>query len=447
MNDPSPIDRQNRVRDLYEEASALSGTERSAFLDRACGEDEDLHREVTSLLFETESVESPIEGLVDEVIWPALKSLSGNASNLEDWLDDRLKADAEGTDLLIGRTISHFEILEPIGRGGMGMVYRANDRALDRVVALKFLPPSMSSDKAAKNRFIHEAKAASGLSHPNIATVHEIGETEDQQLFIAMGFYPGQTLKERLEQGPIAPEEAVDIALQLVTGLKEAHEHGVIHRDIKPGNIMVSGEGGVVLLDFGLAKLSHESGYTQVGQMMGTIAYMSPEQARGDSVDLRTDIWSFGVVLYELLTGRPPFHGDNVQTVIRAILEDDPKPPVTSDGEITERLKPVLGLAWPRTRITAIRVRRICWRTCSVSTKAWRRKSGAVGLPGIAGCAAAGRSWVRECGRFNGRFFVLSIGPDPGAGHFHPRYRGCDRGGQRKLRRTCVGGLRWRRLY
>ena len=215
------------------------------------------------------------------------------------------------------------------------MVYRAQDRALDRVVALKFLPPSMSSDEAAKNRFIHEAKAASGLNHPNIATVYEIGETEDHQLFIAMGYYPGESLKEKIAKDPIPPEAVLDIAIQLASGMKKAHEHGVIHRDIKPGNIMITAEGTVILLDFGLAKLSYESGYTQVGQMAGTIAYMSPEQARSEAVDQRTDIWSFGVVLYELLTGRPPFRGDNAQSVIRAILEDDPEPPVASDGEIS----------------------------------------------------------------------------------------------------------------
>ena len=226
----------------------------------------------------------------------------------------------------------------------MGMVYRALDQKLDRIVALKLLPPGMNTDRDAKDRFVHEARAASGLQHPNIATVHEIGETDDGQMFIAMGYYPGETLKEVIARGPIPWETALDYATQLATGLKKAHEQGVVHRDIKPGNIMITDDGTVVLLDFGLAKLSHESGYTQVGQWVGTLGYMSPEQARGAAIDERTDIWSFGVVLYEMLTGRRPFDGDNPQTVIRAILEDDPEPPASTDGAFPGPLKEILGL-------------------------------------------------------------------------------------------------------
>ena len=322
----------------------MPADERSAFLDKACGADRALHAEVTALLLESESADSPVEGLVNEMIWPALESLSRDPSGLQDLLDDSPDADSDQVDPLVGKTVSHFEILAPIGRGGMGMVYRARDLTLDRTVALKFLPPSLSSDQQAKDRFIHEAKAASGLDHPNIATVHEIAETGDHQLFIAMGYYPGETLKEKIEKGPIAPEVAIDFAIQLASALDRVHRHGVIHRDIKPGNLMIADEGSVKLLDFGLAKLSYASGHTQVGQMIGTVAYMSPEQARGVEVDHRTDIWSMGVVLYEILTGKRPFDRGDAQSTIHAILEMDPEPPMVPEGEIPEPLKDVLGL-------------------------------------------------------------------------------------------------------
>jgi serine/threonine-protein kinase len=341
MKEFDPVERLTWVRDLFEEVSSLPASERAGFLDKNCGGDGDLYREVTALLLEAETADSPIDGLVNNMIWPALESLSHDPSRLEDWLDGNLEAGS--TDPLIGRTISRFEILELIGRGGMGMVYRALDRTLDRIVALKFLPPSLSSDAAAKDRFVHEAKAASGLNHPNIATVYEIGETGDHQLYIAMGYYPGKTLKDKIAKGTIQPDAAIDMAIQLASGLQKAHEQGVTHRDIKPGNIIITEERTLVLLDFGLAKLSYESGYTQVGQMAGTLAYMSPEQARSGTIDERTDIWSFGVVFYEMLTGRLPFSGENAQTAIRAILEEKPEPPSKWGEAIPAPLETILG--------------------------------------------------------------------------------------------------------
>ncbi|MEZ5277788.1 MAG: FG-GAP-like repeat-containing protein [Opitutaceae bacterium] len=324
--EPLSSERLRMIREIFEQAADLSEDERGLFLERACGGDRDLHGRISALLAETESGDSPFDDLMDGMIRPALESLSRNPHKAAEWLDGNLQEVPE-EDPLIGRTISRFEILESIGRGGMGMVYRARDRTLDRMVALKFLPPSLSADPDAKERFIHEAKAASGLNHPNIATVHEIAETVDHQMFIAMGYYPGQTLTEKIKGGPLPVDEALDIAVQLVSGLQKAHEQGVTHRDIKPGNIMITGQGTVVLLDFGLAKLSNESGYTQIGQMAGTLAYMSPEQAMGGVIDGRTDIWSFGVVLYEMLTGKRPF-GGNAQSAVRAILDEDPVSPV-----------------------------------------------------------------------------------------------------------------------
>jgi serine/threonine protein kinase/Tfp pilus assembly protein PilF len=245
---------------------------------------------------------------------------------------------------MLGKTISHYKILEKLGAGGMGVVYKAEDTKLGRTVALKFLPPELTRDDEAKNRFIHEARAASALQHHNICTIHEIDETPEGQLFIAMDCYQGETLKDKIARGPLPVEEAVDIAGQVAAGLSKAHEAGMIHRDIKPANIMVTKDGEVKILDFGLAKLSGQTQHTKTGTTLGTVAYMSPEQARGASMDHRTDIWSFGVVLYEMLAGTPPFRGEYDQAVMFSVMNDEPQPvanvrPETPDaiGRIIEK--------------------------------------------------------------------------------------------------------------
>ncbi len=224
---------------------------------------------------------------------------------------------------MIGKTISHYKILEKLGGGGMGVVYKAKDTNLDRTVALKFLPPHMLADKEAEQRFISEAKAASSFDHPNICTIYEIDKTDDNQLFIAMACYEGETLKKKIEKGPFKIEEAIDIASQVAEGLKRAHKKEIVHRDIKPANIFITNNGIVKILDFGLAKVSSQAQITTMGTTMGTIAYMSPEQTKGDQVDHRTDIWSFGVVLYEMLTGELPFKGDYDQAIIYSILNEE----------------------------------------------------------------------------------------------------------------------------
>lgn len=224
----------------------------------------------------------------------------------------------------IGQTVSHYKILERLGGGGMGVVYKAEDSTLKRTVALKFLPPDLTRDPEAKERFIHEAQAASALEHTNICSVHEIGE-HDGQSFIVMGYYEGETLKKKIESGPLDPGEAVEIASQVAHGLARAHEAGITHRDIKPANIVVTTRGEVKILDFGLAKLTGRTLLTKSGTTIGTAAYMSPEQARGEQVDHRTDIWSLGVVFYEMLTGRRPFASDYEQAVIYSILNEEPK--------------------------------------------------------------------------------------------------------------------------
>lgn len=225
---------------------------------------------------------------------------------------------------LIGRTVSHYRILEQLGAGGMGVVYKALDVRLNRSVALKFLTPDLTRDPQAKERFMNEARAASSFDHPNICTVYEIGEAEDGQWFIAMPCYEGETLKERIDRGPLPIEEAAKIALQIVRGLARAHEKEIIHRDVKPANIIVTGEGVAKLLDFGLSKLRGQTLITTVGSTLGTAAYMSPEQAGGDPADQRSDIWAVGVVLYEMLIGQRPFRGDYDQVVFYSILNQNP---------------------------------------------------------------------------------------------------------------------------
>ena len=233
-----------------------------------------------------------------------------------------------------GKLVGQYQILEKLGRGGMGVVYTALDTRLDRTVALKFLPPHMSADEDAKQRFIQEAKAASALDHANICTIHDIAETENGELYIVMAYYEGQTLKYRLENEELDVEGALDVARQLARALERAHEAGIIHRDLKPANVMVTDRGEVKLLDFGLAKLTSGLDLTAQGSTLGTAAYMSPEQARGEVVDERTDIWSFGVLLYEMLAGRKPFQGDYDQALMYAILNEDPPPLASINSEI-----------------------------------------------------------------------------------------------------------------
>ncbi|MEE9170979.1 MAG: protein kinase [bacterium] len=227
---------------------------------------------------------------------------------------------------MIGKTVSHYKILEKLGGGGMGVVYKALDTKLDRFVALKFLPPHLGQSEGEKQRFTHEAKAASALDHNNICTIYEIGETEDGQMFIAMACYDGESLKDRIERGPLQIEDAIDISIQIAQGLVKAHSKEIVHRDIKPANILLTEDGQVKIVDFGLAKLAGRTKLTQDGTTMGTIAYMSPEQAQGADVDRRTDIWALGALLYEMVTGQQPFKGDYEQAIVYSIMNEEPEP-------------------------------------------------------------------------------------------------------------------------
>lgn len=227
---------------------------------------------------------------------------------------------------MIGTTVSHYTIVELLGAGGMGVVYKARDVRLNRFVALKFLPPHIGANDQETARFLQEARAASALDHPNICTIHDIEQTEDGRLFIVMALYSGETLAVRMSRGPMPVQDALDTVRQAAAGLARAHAHGIVHRDVKPANFILTTDGLVKVLDFGVAKLLGETAMTQTGSTVGTVGYMAPEQARGDAVDERADVWALGVILYEMLAGRRAFMGDNHYVVLKNILETEPVP-------------------------------------------------------------------------------------------------------------------------
>jgi serine/threonine protein kinase len=245
---------------------------------------------------------------------------------------------------MIDKTISHYKILEKLGEGGMGVVYKAQDIKLDRIVALKFLPKHLLCDNEAKIRFEHEAKAASSLNHPNITTIHEIDEFEGE-CFIAMEYVEGKSLKELLKEKTLSLKEVIDIAIQVCEGLVVAHETGIIHRDIKSDNIMVTSRGQVKLMDFGLAKLKGVSKVTKTGSTLGTLPYMSPEQVQGIEVDQRSDIFSLGVVLYEMITGQLPFKDEHEAAIIYSILNETPEPLARYKSNVPDELQRVVEKA------------------------------------------------------------------------------------------------------
>ena len=298
--------------------------QRGALLDIRCAGDPSLRSEVESLLIAHER-----EGVVDQLA-PLLKPATAWARQpMAEWS---------------GRRHAQYFVQEPVGSGATAVVYKARDARLGRQVALKFLSPSLSADPAAKSRFLVEARAAAALDHPNVCTIYEIGQTNDGQLFIAMPLYDGETLQARLTRGRCSFEEALPIALQVARGLEHAHTSGIVHRDVKPSNIMVLPDGTAKIVDFGIAQI-HDAALADPFTLFGTVPYMSPEQASGDAIDCRADIWSFAIVLHELLTGARPFHGDDVSGVIEAIRQREPHLTATTYPDVPAGIDRILRRA------------------------------------------------------------------------------------------------------
>jgi len=305
-----------RVEGFFVDVADLAEEERAERLDAISKTDPELYVELKSLLEAHDEVDELLGGLENLVSEPDFE-----ATPTPD-------AGASGPDPygLIGKTVGRYEVTGLLGAGGMGVLYKASDRQLDRDVALKFLPPQWSANERFKQRFVREARAAAALDHTNICAIYEVGETPEGQLFIAMAHYEGETLHQKIARGPVGVAEALNLIAQAANGLRAAHAGGIVHRDMKPANLMVTADGTVKILDFGLAKTA-EAGLTESGMRLGTPAYMSPEQTRGEDIDGRSDLWSLGVVLYEMLTGKRPFRGERNSTIIHAIRHDEPEPP------------------------------------------------------------------------------------------------------------------------
>ncbi|HJZ67116.1 MAG TPA: protein kinase, partial [Blastocatellia bacterium] len=329
-------ERWQKIDRLLQETMALSESRRAAFLDEACAGDSKSRHEVRSLISFHKKAASFLET-------PALESLR------EMFVVDPAEA-------MSGKVIGSFKIESHLGHGGMGTVYLAWHQKLDKRVAIKFLPPYLEADELAKRRLIREAKAAAQLDHPNICAIYDVAE-HDEHLFIVMQYIEGETLADRIKRKPLDTVEAVDIAIQIADALVQAHSHGIVHRDIKPQNVMITSGGQVKVLDFGLAKMmqsveaelletqrdkgteSERLGPISVpGMILGTPAYMAPEQASGAPLDERCDLFSLGVVLYESIVGKAPFRGDTRHEVLFRVIDFDPPPPSTLNSNVPPAL-------------------------------------------------------------------------------------------------------------
>src|SRR6201987_6182103 len=326
-----------RITDVFDQAMTRGPKERIGFLEEACKGDRDLRKQVERLV---KSHEKSGDFLESSAFAVAPELLTDNRDSAS-----------------VGELIGHYRIESLIGIGGMGEVYLARDERLGRKVALKLLPERLTADETQLSRFKNEARSASGLNHPNILTVYEIGAEGNRQ-FIATEFIEGMTLRASLARGRIKPHAALEIAVQVASALAAAHEAGVVHRDIKPENIMLRPDGYAKVLDFGIAKLTEQCRtsddhrvetvallQTRPGLVLGTAHYMSPEQARGQKVDARSDIWSFGVVLYEMVAGSPPFRGETPSDCIAAILTAEPAALSSISPDVPAKLESILQKA------------------------------------------------------------------------------------------------------
>src|SRR5438477_4652775 len=325
-------DRWQQVEKLYHAALERPAASRADFLRVACHDDKELCGEVESLL----ALQSKAENFIEK---PALEIAAKAVA-------------ADSSASVIGKQINNYQILSLLGQGGMGEVYLAQDTRLGRKVAIKFLPECFAADERARKRLVREAQAAAKLEHPNICGIHEVGE-ENGRSFIVMQYIEGETLDNRMKRKPLELPESLSIATQIADALAEAHAHGIIHRDIKPSNIMITPRGKVKVLDFGLAKVMSGDGFvdteaetamllTQTGVVMGTAPYMSPEQLRAEPLDGRSDIFSYGTLLYEIVSGQPPFRARSLAELTSAILMRDPPPLRTDSGVMPAGLEPLI---------------------------------------------------------------------------------------------------------
>lgn len=409
---------------LYERARALPAERRAAFVREACIDDPALHAELMSLLDVADLAESFFGRLGDAVMKDSLLEPGGGdpAWRSGDRLASGPDLPASSSWLAPGRRVRQYRILERIGSGGMGTVYRARDTRLGRDVALKFLPPRPTPGDDVGATLLNEARAAAALVHPNVCIVHEIGESADGRPFIAMAFHEGETLDERLRRGPLPPLEAAHVAVQLARGLDAAHARGIIHRDVKPGNVVLAGDGMVKLLDFGLALMREAKG-SRTGARRGTIPYMSPEQVRGEPVGPRTDLWALGAVLYEMLAGVRPFRAPDEGELLHAILRREPEPiarlrPDTPDTliRVVERLLAKRAdarfatAAEVRAELTLL-IRSTEWQRDGAQPEGRRRRIALAGVAVISVATLAGAVWLPRVGPLTSPTMVRDATP------------------------------------